>query len=56
MTQPADTAVVVSLDGGADEPSESAEPGMSKERAGGGQTQTTPGRSDGPPPTRPNLW
>jgi hypothetical protein len=54
MTQATDTAVVVSLDETIDEPTDSTEPGTSKEPAG--QTQTAPGRSDGPPPIRPNLW
>ena len=54
MTQVADTTLVVSLDEGTDEPTESAEPGASQEPAG--RTQTDPSRSDGPPPIRPTLW
>ena len=54
MTQAADTSIVVSLEAGTDEPSESAEPGTSQELAG--RTQPEPSRSDGPPPIRPTLW
>jgi hypothetical protein len=54
MTQAADTTIVVSLDEGTDEPSDSVESGTSQEPAS--HPQTAASNSEIPPTTRPYLW